>query len=266
MMAGVSRSRRSRHPSSRSKSGGTRRSGTTTQRGSHGRSAEPAHDPAASLPPADALDPVALREKLLLPVQNRALRTVKRHLVEAQNRALEDLRLTDGWEPDASIVSDEVVESLKVLAQESMVAGFAAAAEMTGAIQTPQPDAAAPGDPSIEFAAALVDAARASVARSRETGAGHREAGAALSRVFRSWRTDDAERRVRFASRASYHEGVTAALADLGAPEVVVVTAGHPCADCPASKGPWLIAAGPPSGTMMPPARIECACTIVPSP
>ena len=56
-------------------------------------------------------DPFALRERLLLPAQNRALRTVKRHLVEAQNRALEDLRLTDGWEPDASIVSEEVIEA-----------------------------------------------------------------------------------------------------------------------------------------------------------
>ena len=149
-------------------------------------------------------------------MQNRALRTVKRHLVEAQNRALEDLRLTDGWEPDASIVSEEVVEALVVLARESMVAGFAAAAEMTGADQTPQPDSVEPGDPSVEFGAALVEAAQASVARSRESGAGHRETGSSLSRVFRSWRTDDAERRVQFASRAAYHVGLTAALAELG--------------------------------------------------
>jgi hypothetical protein len=226
--------------------------------------------PAAATEPAhardDGLDAFALRERLLLPVQNRALRTVKRHLVEAQNRALEDLRLTEEWEPDESIVSDEVVEAFRVLAQESLVAGFTAAAEMTGTAQTPQPDGIAPGDPSVDFAAALVAAVRASVHRSRETAAGQRETGASLSRVFRSWRTDDAERRVRYSSRVAYHDGVTAALEALGVSEVAVVVSGHPCADCPATKGPWSISAGPPRGTKMPPARVECACTIVPSP
>jgi len=211
-------------------------------------------------------DPFALRERLLLPVQNRALRTVKRHLVEAQNRALEELRLTDGWEPDTSIVSEEVVEALVVLARESMVAGFAAAAEMTGADQTPQPGAVEPGDPSVDFGAALVAAAQGSVARSRESGAGHRETGSSLSRVFRSWRTDDAERRVQFASRAAYHIGLTAALAELGTTGVAVVVSGRSCPACPESKGPWMISDGPPAGTTLPPARLECSCTIVPSP
>jgi hypothetical protein len=211
-------------------------------------------------------DPFALRERLLLPAQNRALRTVKRHLVEAQNRALEDLRLTDGWEPDASIVSEEVIEALVILARESMVAGFAAAAELTGADQTPQPDSVEPGDPSIEFGAALVEAAQGSVARSRESGAGHRETGSSLSRVFRSWRTDDAERRVQFASRAAYHVGLTAALAELGTKDVGVLVSGRPCPECPDNRGPWTISDGPPTGTTFPPARLECACTIVPSP
>ena len=211
-------------------------------------------------------DPFALRERLLLPVQNRALRTVKRHLVEAQNRALEELRLTDGWEPDASIVSEEVAKALVVLARESMVAGFAAAAEMTGADLTPQPEAVEPGDPSVEFGGALIAAVQSSVARSRETGAGHRETGSSLSRVFRSWRTDDAERRVQFASRAAYHAGLTAALAELGTKDVMVVVSGRPCPECPEIKGPWTISDGPPAGTALPPARLECACTIVPSP
>ena len=211
-------------------------------------------------------DPFSLRERLLLPVQNRALRTVKRHLVEAQNRALEELRLTDGWEPDISIVSEEVVEALVVLARESMVAGFAAAAEMTGADQTPQPGAVEPGDPSVDFGAALVAAAQGSVARSRESGAGHRETGSSLSRVFRSWRTDDAERRVQFASRAAYHVGLTAALAELGTRDVAVVVSGRSCPECPENKGPWMISNGPPAGSTLPPARLECACTIVPSP
>jgi hypothetical protein len=163
-------------------------------------------------------------------------------------------------------VSEEVIEAIVVLARESMVAGFAAAAEMTGADQTPKPDTADPGDPSVEFRAALLEAVQGSVARSREAGAGHRETGSSLSRVFRSWRTDDAERRVQFASRAAYHVGVTAALADLGTREVAVMVSGRPCPECPGNKGPWAIDDGPPRGTTLPPARIECACTIVPSP
>ena len=186
--------------------------------------------------------------------------------MEAQNRALEDLRLIEGWEPDASIVSDEVIEALEILAHESMVAGFAAAAEMTGSDQTPQPDSAEPGDPSAEFREALLESVQGSVARSRESGAGHRETGSSLSRVFRSWRTDDAERRVQFASRAAYHAGVTAALADLGAQRVAVMVSGRPCPECPGNKGSWTLAEGPPRGTTLPPARIECACTVVPSP
>jgi cell division septum initiation protein DivIVA len=212
------------------------------------------------------IDPFDLRERLLLPAQNRALRIIKRNLVETQNRALENLRLTEGWEPDASIVSEEVTDALVVLARESMVAGFAAAAEMRGSDQTPQPDAVEPGDPSVEFGAALIEATQGSVARSRDSGAGHRETGSSLSRVFRSWRTDDAERRVQFASRAAYHKGLTAALAELGSKDVTVVVSGRPCPECPENKGPWTISEGVPRGTTMPPARLECACTIVPSP
>jgi hypothetical protein len=83
--------------------------------------------------------------------------------------------------------------------------------------------------------------------------------------VFRSWRTDEAERRVQFASRAAYHIGVTAALADLGATDLEVIPSGRPCRECPANKGSWAIADGLLSGTEMPPSRIDCACAIIPS-
>jgi hypothetical protein len=162
-------------------------------------------------------------------------------------------------------VADEVSQALSLLARESMVAGFAAAAEMMDTTETPQPDNVDPGDSSVEFGTALVDAAQGAVARSRGAGAGHREIASALSRVFRSWRTDEAERRVQFASRAAYHIGVTAALADLGATDLEVIPSGRPCRECPANKGSWAIADGLLSGTEMPPSRIDCACAIIPS-
>ncbi len=210
-------------------------------------------------------DPFALRDRYLLPVQNRTLRTVKRRLVASQNQALENFRLIEGWEPDATIVDGDVSEALTVLVRESMVAGFAAAAEMMGTDESPQPADAEPGDPSAEFAGALLEAARSAMARSRESGAGQRETASSLSRVFRSWRTDEAERRVQFASRSAYHVGVAAALADLGATDLAVTSSGRPCRECPANKGSWTIIDGLPDGTMMPPARLECACTVVPS-
>jgi hypothetical protein len=198
-------------------------------------------------------------------VQNRALRSVKRHLVEAQNQALEDLRLVDDWEPDDSVFSGGVAEALTVLTRESMVAGFAAAAEMVGTSETPQPVDVDPGDPSAEFIGALVAAVQGTVARSREAGAGHRETSSSLSRVFRAWRTDDAERRVQYASLTAYHIGLVAALADLGVDEITVMSLGRPCRECAAGKGPWAIGDAPPAGSVMPPAKIECACAIVPS-
>ncbi len=228
--------------------------------------AQPEPETETESDPDSELDPFALRERHLLPVQNRTLRTVKRRLVEAQNQALENLRLIDGWEPDETIVDGEVSEALVALARESMVAGFAAAAEMMDTTETPQPEDVDPGDPSAEFAGALIGAAQSSVTRSRGAGAGHRETASSLSRVFRSWRTDEAERRVQFASRAAYHIGVAAALADLGATDLAVASSGRPCRECPANKGPWRIADGLSSGMVMPPALLECACTIVPSP
>ncbi|MEA2024708.1 MAG: hypothetical protein U9N79_10540 [Actinomycetota bacterium] len=227
---------------------------------------EPEQEPETEGDADPEVDPFALRERHLLPVQNRTLRTVKRRLVEAQNQALENLRLIDGWEPDTAIIDGEVAEALAALARESMVAGFAAAAEMMDTTETPQPEDVDPGDPSAEFTAALVEATQSSVTRSRGAGAGHRETASSLSRVFRSWRTDEAERRVRFASRSAYHIGVAAALADLGATDLAVTSSGRPCRECPANKGPWTIADGLPGGTVMPPALLECACTIVPSP
>ena len=51
--------------------------------------------------PVSLLDPFELRQRLLLPVSNRALRNIKRQLTEIQNDALEELRVSGGtWEPN----------------------------------------------------------------------------------------------------------------------------------------------------------------------
>jgi DivIVA domain-containing protein len=212
----------------------------------------------------DSIDPFALRDRLLLPVQNRALRLVKRQLVSAQNRALEELRLDESWIPDITLVDGEIGAVLGRVAEESMAAGFAAAAELLGRSDAPQPEIHV-DDQTVEFTTVFVEAATLSLERSRSAGAGKRETASSLSRVFRAWRTDDAERRVRFLSRRAYQRGVLDGLRAMDCHQVSVIPSNRSCADCGKGSGPWPIADGPPPGTLIPPASLECSCTVVPA-
>ena len=86
-----------------------------------------------------------------------------------------------------------------------------------------------------------------------------------MSRVFRAWRTDEAERRLRAIAYRAYHEGVIAALAALELPAVTAITEGRRCPECPAATGAvWDPAGDLPDGVILPPAHPECATTIVP--
>jgi DivIVA domain-containing protein len=222
------------------------------------KESEPAHPP----PPTD-LDPFALRDRLLLPVQNRALRLVKRQFVSAQNRALEELRLDPDWVPEPDLIDGQIGEVLVDLADESTAAGFAAAAELLDRSDPPSPQVEIV-DPTDEFVNALLGAATLSLERSRGAGAGKREVASSLSRVFRAWRTDDAERRGRFLSRRAYHAGVLAALMAMDCERASIVPLGSSCVDHGDGSPPWLIVDGPPPGTVLPPASLECGCTVVP--
>ena len=218
----------------------------------------------SSVAARDSIDPFALRDRLLLPVQNQALRLVKRQLVSAQNRALEELRLDESWIPDITLVDGEIGGVLLSVAEESMAAGFAAAAELLGRSDAPQPEIHV-DDQTVEFTTVFVEAARLSLERSRSAGAGKRETASSLSRVFRAWRTDDAERRVRFLSRRAYQQGVLDGLRAMDCHQVSVIPSNRSCADCGKGSGPWPIADGPPPGTLIPPASLECSCTVVPA-
>jgi len=222
---------------------------------------EPTGD--SPFPTRDSLDPFALRDRLLLPVQNRALRLVKRQFVAAQNRALEELRLDPEWMPQRDLINGEIGGVLVDLISESTAAGFAAAGELLGRSDPPRPELGIE-DPTEDFVGAFVEAAGLSLERSRSAGAGKRETASSLSRVFRAWRTDDAERRVRFLSRTAYHGGVLAALLEMDCERVLVSPSGSSCVDHGEGTGPWQIPDGPPAGTLVPPASLECSCTIVP--
>ena len=213
---------------------------------------------------ATATDPFELRDRLLLPIQNRTLRTLKRRIVDLQNRVLEELRVSgQDWTVDPAMFAAAVGEDLVRLSQESFVAGYAGAAELTGADAAPPPDRGAALDASADF----VDGIRAAVDEALQQGragdSGARQISAAVSRVFRAWRTDEAERRVRRAGYRAYHEGLLGAFPDLGVARVICIAPGRPCGFCPAGSGvSW--APGQPPPAPLPPAAPSCDATLVP--
>jgi hypothetical protein len=219
----------------------------------------------ACLPPIAEIDPFALRDRVLLPAQNRVLRNIKRQLVDLQNQALGGLRADDEWSVGVKFFATPFRADLALLAQESTAAGVAAASELIGDRGVLSAEDVLSGDPTDDFVDALSGSVDTALRRSREAEAGSRETASAVSRVFRAWRTDEAERRVRASSFAAYHKGLVAALSEGGIARISAVSAGHGCPECPAGRGPWEISGGPPSGTRMPPARVDCMCAVVPA-
>ena len=195
--------------------------------------------------------------------QNRALRLIKRQLVSAQNQALEELRLDADWSPGANLLNGEIGGVLVELVEESVAAGIGAAAELLGRAEADE-SAVEVEDPTAEFTGAFNDAVTLTLERSKSAGAGKRETSSSLSRVFRAWRTDDAERRVRLRSRMAYHLGLLESLHAMGCDTAAVALFDRACVDHGEAAAPWPIADGPPPGVLIPPASLECSCTVVP--
>lgn len=210
----------------------------------------PAPPPRARPAPSD---PAAFdrRERLLLPVTNRALRNIKRQLTEEQNLALDEIRSAEEkWEPQGPAITERVRADLVVLVSEAYAAGHAAAEELVGE-RLPRPPA-----PQREvadgFVAALVDDLREVVEEARNSGQGGRQLSASVSRVFRGWRTDEAERRVRDLAHRAYHEGLAAGLGH-GGRRVRFLVGGRGCATCRAAEE---------EGDRLPPIHPGCSCTL----
>jgi hypothetical protein len=224
-------------------------------------------EPVSAVGSAAVVDPFDLKERMLLPIENRALRSVKRRIVDLQNRVLEELRLGDEeWQPDRALFAASIGDEVAVLTQESYVAGYAAAADLVGDAATPPPDHAADQETTAEFVDAVLAATNEALDRARATGGGTRQVSAAVSRVFRAWRTDEAERRLRRLGARAYHSGILDAMPGLGVTDVIAVAEGIPCGACPAGTGAvWRPSDGLPEGTALPPAVPGCTATIVPA-
>lgn len=201
--------------------------------------------------PVTSVDPFELRQRLLLPVSNRALRSIKRQLTEIQNEALEELRVSGGeWEPQASALEEQIRPDIVVLLAESFSMGHAAAEEMIG-MSFPRPPTPA-RDEALAMSVVLAEQLKQVIG---DGGEGSREVAAAVSRVFRGWRTDEAERRVSDLASSAYHDGLRATLA--GSRHLLGwVVGGRGCARCREIAERAEGAA--------PPLHPGCGCTLVP--
>jgi hypothetical protein len=173
---------------------------------------------------------------------------VKKAVTDAQNVALDNLRTDESWQPEGRALAEMMQADLKGLWAESYSAGHSAAEEMTGAKlkrgDTPSSNAADEFGEDLAGAVsnALVDAGEG--LRARQT---------ATSRVFRGWRTDEAERRVRQLALIGYHRGLADSVADTNGLEWI--PSGTPCSAC-------RDAASEPE-THLPPVHVGCECTLV---
>lgn len=186
------------------------------------------------------------RDSVLLPISNRALRGTKRAITEAQNIALDSLRTESSWLPDEKALTDILRAEIVALWAESYSAGHHMAEALSGAKlkrpSTPSSDAAE------TFGAALASSLESELSAS---GDGQRERQSAASRVFRGWRTDESERRIRELALRGYHRGLIESGKGFAA---TWVPAGTPCTSC-------RIAAKDPAANL-PPVHTGCECSV----
>lgn len=148
-------------------------------------------------------DWIAVRDSRLLPITNRALRGVKKAITEVQNVALDSLRTDDEWVPEEKTIAEALHAELVAVWSESFAVGHSVAEEMEGEkLKRPKTPSSTVED---EFASDLVAAV---VSALGDAGDGPRERQSAASRVFRVWRSDEAERRIRDIALRAYELGV----------------------------------------------------------
>ncbi|MGH8951968.1 MAG: DivIVA domain-containing protein [Acidimicrobiia bacterium] len=213
------------------------------------KEAVPAPSEAQAPPPmvSNGNDFIEQRDSRLLPITNRALRGVKKAVTDAQNVALDSLRTDDSWLPEGVALADLMRADLIGLWAESYSAGHSVAEEMTGSRL--KRNVTPPSDAAETFGEDLAGAVSHALV---EAGDGQREKQSATSRVFRGWRTDEAERRVRELALAGYHRGLVESVGEDA--ELEWVPSGTPCSACRA-------AASEPE-SHLPPVHHGCECTL----
>lgn len=200
--------------------------------------------PEPSIRSAD--DVIEERDGALLPITNRALRGIKKAVTEAQNVALDGLRTDSGWEPDRTAMAETLRADLITLWAESYTAGHDRAQAMAGA-KLKRPSTPTTNSPEV-FGTDLVQDLKEQLSSSSD---GQRERQSAASKVFRAWRTDEAERRVRALALTGFHRGFAESAAGR---RVEWIASGTPCSACRQA------ATDPKS--KLPPVHPGCECTL----
>ncbi len=204
-------------------------------------------------------DPLELRDRSLLPAMNRALRAVKRALSEIQNGQMEQLKDDlEAFESEEGSLAALVDPELLILVREAHVAGVEAAATLARADDLDRSGIERPAAIDVGFAqdahAAVVEAIDAEKA----AGSGVGEVTAAVSKIYRVWRADEAERRLRHLAFQHFHEGMVAGLTLTEVSEVTIEITGAGCEACEAATGVFELD----SLEALPPFHDDCRCVL----
>ena len=208
-------------------------------------------------PPAS---PLEVYDRKLLPVTNRALRAVKRQLIDIEKEQLEGLKeSTNGWEPELSELAHPLVHVLTVMEREAFERGHTSATELTGT-RLPCPREEMEGQGSEVFVSELLGEVTEAVRDTLRPGHPIQEVTRALSRVYRLWRTDEAERRLRFLAGRSYHRGLFEGLRKAGVEKYRLEVNGG-CSGCADLAGKVFAADDLPFVPM----DADCRCIVLPA-
>jgi len=195
----------------------------------------------------NAKELVDARDKSVLPVVNRGLKSLKRELASIQNHALEAIRLDDTWQPDVKELAANLKPALALIASESFGAGVDDNNRLSGGTVVVR-------DPSSFEIGLVARDLQASLARALAKGTDERAKASEVSRVFRAWRSEASERHLLGISIHAYNQGTAAAIAKAGG-RAVSLLAGRGCATCKAAAGN--------SMASVPPLHEGCGCAVV---
>ena len=206
------------------------------------------------------LTPLEVYDRKLLPVTNRALRAVKRQLIDIEKEQLEGLEeSTNGWEPERSELAHPLVHVLTVMEREAFERGHTSAMELTGS-RLACPREEVEGQGSEAFVSGLLGEVAEAVRDALRPGRPIQEVAKAVSRVYRLWRTDEAERRLRFLAGRSYHRGLFEGLRRAGVEKYRLEVNGG-CTECAVLAGKVLAADELP----LVPLEADCRCIVLPA-
>lgn len=212
----------------------------------------PEPDGAGSLP--------ELYDLVLLPIVNRAVRGVKRQLTDLQREQIKALEHDpDGWDPQRSDFAPYVVHAVSVMEREAYERGYSAAAEISGTRLTSLRGEVGRGEGD-SFIDALFDGVATAIRNARELERSGRDVSSDLSGMFRRWRTEEAERRLRGLAGRAYHRGLVKGLSSIGMDRFLMVIEDG-CDTCTPFSGEVMTAADLPTV----PVNDGCRCTVVPA-